>query len=60
MPFASPPPLSINDALKAVENYWHYLIRLKSTIDNKPRADFFVVLMDGKVISAFKEPDSIK
>ena len=85
-PFKSPPPLSINDALQAVNNYivsnnestniiligielkqipryenvWHYLVKVKSTLGDISRPHFFVVLMDGKVISAIKEPVSIK
>ena len=40
--------------------YWHYLIKLKTVTDGKSQPHFFVVLMDGKVISAIKEPESIK
>lgn len=40
--------------------YWHYLIKLKTVADGKSQPHFFVVLMDGKVISALKEPESIK
>jgi len=85
-PFESPPPLSIPDALKAVETYissdtsyvdttlteielkriphhetyWHYLVKIKSTVDDAVQPHFFVVLMDGKVISAIKLPEAIK
>jgi len=85
-PFESAPPLSIHEALQAVQkylhsdadftnatltgielkqiphhkNYWHYLVKIKFTRGDMPKPHFFVVLMDGKVISALKEPESIK
>jgi hypothetical protein len=85
-PFESPLPLSIDDALHAVqeyiqsddditdvklsgielkriarhEMYWHYLVKLKYKSGDETRPHFFVVLMDGKVISALREPESIK
>jgi len=42
------------------ESYWHYLVKIRSNIDNKLQTHFFVVLMSGKVIPAFKEPNSFK
>ncbi len=42
------------------ESYWHYLVKIKSVSEDGSRPHFFIVLMDGKVISAIKEPDSIK
>jgi len=42
------------------KNYWHYLLKVESTIGHKRQNHFYVVLMSGKVIAAFKEPDSIK
>ncbi len=86
IPFKSPPPLSISDALQAVdqyikansefarttligielkkvarhENIWHYLVRVKGSIADKTQAHFYVVLMNGKVISGIRRPDSIK
>lgn len=42
------------------DNLWHYLVKVKSTINDKPQAHFFIVLMDGKIIPAFKEPEAIK
>jgi Zn-dependent metalloprotease len=42
------------------QDYWHYLVKMKYTQDGISRPHFFVVLMDGKVISALKQPDSIK
>ena len=85
-PFEGPPPLSIHEALKAVQEYmkndtdfasgvldeielrriphhekdWHYLVRMKYQSDDTVQSHFFLVLMDGKVISAIKEPESIK
>jgi hypothetical protein len=86
MAFETPPPLSIQQALAAVqdfiradnrfsdatlisielkriphhESYWHYVVKARTKLDNEYLPHFFVVLMDGKVISAIKEPDSIK
>jgi hypothetical protein len=86
IPFKSPPPLSISDALQAVdqyiktnsefthatligielkeiarhENIWHYLVRVKGSSADKTQAHFYVVLMNGKVISGIRRPDSIK
>jgi hypothetical protein len=40
--------------------YWHYLIKMNGIADGKSQAHFFVVLMDGKVIAALAEPESIK
>lgn len=40
--------------------YWHYLVKLKYGDDDQRHAHFFMVLMDGKVISAIREPQSIK
>ncbi len=42
------------------KDYWHYLVKVQTTIDSKRHSHFYVVLMDGKVISAFKEPEAIK
>ena len=85
-PFEGPPPLSIHEALKAVQEFmkndkdfasgildeielrkiphhekdWHYLVRMKYQTDDRVKSHFFLVLMDGKVISAIREPESIK
>ena len=85
-PFEGPPPLSIHEALKAVQEFmmsdsnltkstlveielrqiphheksWHYLVRVRYQTEDKIRSHFFLVLMDGKVISAIREPESIK
>lgn len=42
------------------KSYWHYLVKIKTVSEDKSEPHFFVVLMDGKVISAIREPDSIK
>jgi hypothetical protein len=42
------------------KSYWHYLVKLKTISDGESEPLFFIVLMDGKVISAIKEPDAIK
>jgi len=86
VPFKGPPPLTVHEALKAVqkfirtdvdmvksdlveielrqipryENSWHYLVRVRYQTEDKIQSHFFLVLMDGKVISAIREPESIK
>lgn len=86
VPFENQPPLSIYDALQAVQKYmiansiytgstltgielkriphheiyWHYVVKVRYKQDNKTWPHFFVVLMDGKVISALRKPESIK
>jgi hypothetical protein len=42
------------------KSYWHYLVKIKTISEDGSEPHFFIVLMDGKVISAIKEPDSIK
>jgi hypothetical protein len=42
------------------KSYWHYLVKIKTVSEDSTEPHFFIVLMDGKVISAIKEPDSIK
>jgi len=39
---------------------WHYLVKVRFKHRGSMRPHFFIVLMDGKVISAIKRPDSIK
>jgi hypothetical protein len=39
---------------------WHYLVKVRFKQDASVRPHFFVVLMDGQVISAVKRPDAIK
>lgn len=86
IPFEGPPPLSIHEALTAVQKYlqsdsdmvnsslveielrpiphhennWHYLVRIRYQTNDKVQPHFFLVLMDGKVISAIREPEAIK
>jgi hypothetical protein len=42
------------------KSYWHYLVKIKTISEEGSEPHFFIVLMDGKVISAIKEPESIK
>jgi len=42
------------------EKHWHYLVKIKSEVDGIVESHYFIVLMDGKVIPAIKEPESIK
>ncbi|MCB1724366.1 MAG: hypothetical protein KDJ39_11810 [Gammaproteobacteria bacterium] len=42
------------------EAYWHYLVRIRSASDDKSKPHLYVVLLDGKVIAAIREPQSIK
>ena len=42
------------------KNYWHYLIKVKKENTKKIHYQVYVVLMNGKVIPAMIEPDSIK
>jgi hypothetical protein len=42
------------------KSYWHYLVDLKVMSDEGPESVYYVVLMNGKVIPAIKEPESIK
>jgi hypothetical protein len=42
------------------ENQWHYLVKVKTEVDEVFESHYFIVLMNGKVIPALKEPDSIK
>ena len=55
---------SINEIeLKAIphhEKYWHYLVKLNAEINHESNNYFFIVLMNGKIIPAIKEADSIK
>ncbi len=39
-------------------HHWHYLLRLSYQKDPQPH--YFIVLMNGKVIAAIKEPEAIK
>jgi hypothetical protein len=85
-PFVSPPPLTIKQALSAIEegekadvdfskttvigielkpvprhkSYWHYLVKLRTITDGESEPLYYIVLMNGKVIPAIREPDAIK
>ncbi len=40
---------------------WHYLVKMKALMSNgQQRPLYFIVLMNGKVIPAIREPESIK
>jgi hypothetical protein len=85
-PFESPLPLTLTDALEAIQahvksnpelknavlsgvelkpvphhkGYWHYLVRMKTYANNKPLSHYFIVLMDGKIVSGIREPETVK
>lgn len=44
------------------ENYWHYLVKMRADADaaDKRRSYYFIILMNGKIISGIREPESIK
>jgi hypothetical protein len=42
------------------EGYWNYLVRMKTFTDGKPVSHYFIVLMDGKIVSGIKEPETVK
>ncbi|HEC13849.1 MAG TPA: hypothetical protein ENI80_11510 [Acidiferrobacteraceae bacterium] len=42
------------------EYYWHYLVKIKTNNDKKPKYQIYVVLMNGKVIPALIETESYK
>ncbi|NOZ10854.1 MAG: hypothetical protein GXP09_07450 [Gammaproteobacteria bacterium] len=42
------------------EYYWHYLVKVKTNDDKKPKYQIYVVLMNGKVIPALIESESYK
>lgn len=42
------------------ESHWHYIVKIRKKQAGKTTPGFFVVLFNGKVVSAFREPDSIK
>ncbi len=42
------------------EYYWHYLVKIKTNTDKKPKYQIYVVLMNGKVIPALIETESYK
>ena len=42
------------------DRQWHYLVKLRVTRNGGDQARYFVVMMDGKVIPALKEPEMVK
>jgi len=42
------------------EGQWHYMVKLKTEKDDVTRYHYLVVLMNGKIIPAMREPESIK
>ena len=41
-------------------NYWHYLVKMKTENTGQIQPQYFIVLLDGKVIPAVKEPEGFK
>lgn len=49
--------------LRRIPHYkdkWHYMVKMKSEADNHASYHYVGVLMNGKVIPALREPESIK
>lgn len=42
------------------EKHWHYMVKLKTVEDNKRKYHYILILMNGKVIPAIREPESFK
>jgi len=42
------------------ENRWHYMVKIREQGEDNARIHYFVVLMNGKVIPAMREPESVK
>lgn len=42
------------------ENRWYYLIQMKIIDNQRPTSRYLAVLMNGKILSAIKEPKSYK
>jgi hypothetical protein len=42
------------------ENKWHYMVKMKTYNNDKTQYHYFVVLMNGKIITALREPESVK
>ena len=57
-------PLSILEIeLKEIPKhpgYWHYLVKTAHGENGKSHPDFYIVLMNGQVIPAMQEPETIK
>ncbi|MDT8282152.1 MAG: hypothetical protein RQ982_04980 [Gammaproteobacteria bacterium] len=41
-------------------NHWHYLVEMTTENTGKIQPQYFIVLLDGKVIPAVKEPEGFK
>lgn len=41
-------------------DYWHYLVDMTTASDGNLHHHYFMVLMNGKIIPAIREPESIK
>lgn len=42
------------------EDQWHYMVKLKTAGEDAIRYHYLVILMNGKIIPAIREPESIK
>ena len=42
------------------KGYWHYLVKLNAKANNKLQPYYFVILMNGKIFPAIREPESFK
>jgi len=42
------------------EKHWHYLVKMKTGTGGQAHYHYFVVLMNGKIIPALREPESFK
>lgn len=42
------------------KNYWHYLVKTETADHDTLANQYYVVLMDGKVVPAIEEPESYK
>ena len=42
------------------EKHWHYLVEMNASANEKKQTYYFIGLMDGKIISGIREPQSIK
>lgn len=42
------------------EQHWHYMFKTRTTINEASHQLFFVVLMNGKIIPAIREPETLR
>ncbi len=42
------------------KKHWHYLVKMRIEVDGKPKPRYFIVLMNGKVITGLREPQMVK